>query len=173
LRHFGIGKNRLLRFSSCGGEGEVANMINPFKEMNWKPGEDDILAYGRSMLIGFSVIAALFLVVGLFSQPFDEVVATPMVIFLIGFFIYVLSHLGSDVCKPVYFVWHFLAACLGIVVANLMLFLFFYLFFSPIAILARWTTGRDPLKLRKDPEAKTFWIDAKPLRPLKSYFKLY
>lgn len=148
-------------------------MINPFKEMNWRPNEDDILAYGRSMLIGFSVIAALFFIVGLCRQPFDEAVPTPMVIFLVGFFIYVLSHLGAGVCKPVYYVWHFLAACVGIVIGNLMLFLFFLLFFSPIAILARWTTGRDPLKLRKDPEAKTFWIDAKPRGSLKSYFKLY
>ncbi|NOY75755.1 MAG: hypothetical protein GXP32_08185 [Kiritimatiellaeota bacterium] len=148
-------------------------MINPFKEINWKPDEAAISAYGRTMLMGFAIIAGLLFLVGIFRNPFDEAVATPLVVFLAGFFIYALSRLGADVCKPVYLVWHFLAACLGIVVANLMLFLFFYLVFAPFALLARWTTGRDPLALKKDPERKTYWIDAKPQRDLKSYFKLY
>jgi uncharacterized membrane protein len=148
-------------------------MINPFKEINWRPDDDALVAYGRSMLIGFSIIAALVFVFGLFRNPFDQAIATPMVVFLIGFFIYALSRLGSEVCKPVYLVWHFLAACVGIVVANLVLLLFFHLVFTPIAIIARWTTGRDPLCLRKDPEKKTFWVDAKPPKSLKSYFKLY
>ena len=148
-------------------------MINPFREINWHPEEAEITTYGSSMLIGFSIVATLIFLVGVFRLPLDQAIATPLVVFLVGFFIYALSRLSFEVCRPVYLVWHFLAACVGIVVANLALFLFFHLVFSPFAVLARWSTGRDPLILRKDPERKSFWITSKPRRNLKSYFKLY
>lgn len=148
-------------------------MINPFHEIDWSPDEAAIAAYGRSMLIGFSVVAAVFFIIGTFRSSLEQAVATPLVIFLAGFFIYAVSRLGVDLCKPIYLVWHFLAACVGIVVANLALFLFFHLIFSPTAVLARWSTGRDPLALRKDPEKKTFWIESPPKKSLKSYFRLY
>jgi len=148
-------------------------MINPFLETNWRPGGKDIRNFGRSMLIGFSAVSTVFLVVNLFRVPFDEAVAVPASIFLAGVFFFLVSKLGVAVAKPFYLLWHFLAACIGIVMANLLLMTFYYLFFSVFAVLFRVSTGRDPLRLKKDPNRRSWWFERRGERDLKSYFKQY
>jgi len=148
-------------------------MINPFAETNWNPGAKEIKAFGRSMMIGCSAISLVFLAINLLTRPFDEAVAVPASIFLAGILFLLISKMGVAVAKPFYLLWHFLAACLGIVVANTLLILFYYFAFSLFAVIFRTTTGRDPLRLRKDPNRRSWWFDRPPKRPLKSYFKQY
>ena len=148
-------------------------MINPFKEINWNPGDEEIRTFGRSMLVGFLVIALIVLVASIATKPFDEALAAPIAVSLTGFFLHVLSRLGVTICKPFYLVWHFLAASIGIVVANLLLLFYYYLLLSPFAVLFRITTGRDPLKLKRDVNRRSEWEKVERRRGLKSYFKLY
>ena len=148
-------------------------MINPFAETNWRPGKKEIREFGRSMLIGFSVVALVFLTVNLLSGPFDEAVAVPASIFLVGVLFFLISKTGLAAASPFYILWHFLAACIGVIVANTLLILFYYLAFSVFAVLFRATTGRDPLNLKKDPNRRTWWAERPPAPAPKTYFKQY
>jgi len=148
-------------------------MINPYAEINWKPERKDILSFGRSMLIGFAVISTLFLIVNLCRVPFNQAFKVPAVLFSVGAILYLISHLGVTAAKPFYLLWFFLAATIGIIISNLLLALFFYLFFSVFAVIFRSVTGRDPLALKKDPEKKSWWISISGEKSLKRYFKQY
>ena len=148
-------------------------MINPFKEINWHPERSDILSFGRSMLIGFTAIALFFLAVNLFKSPLSQVATFPVSLFFAGVCLYLISNIGTPIAKLFYFVWYGAAATIGIVVANLLLALFYYLFFSIFAVLFRNATGRDPLALKKNPNRKSWWIATEEDRELKRYFKQY
>lgn len=54
-------------------------------------------------------------------------------------------------------VWTKLGILLGKVVNPIVTGLLFYLVFTPVAIILR-TIGKDALRLKSDPEAKTYWI---------------
>jgi hypothetical protein len=148
-------------------------MINPFTEINWHPEEKDILSFGKSMLIGFTAIASLFLIINIFRAPLGDALPFPVSIFIVGIILYFISRLGITVAKPFYLACFFLSALIGIVIANLLLSLFYYVFFSIFAILFRSLSGRDPLTLKKDSNKKSWWIKVEDNKSLKSYFKQY
>lgn len=58
--------------------------------------------------------------------------------------------------KLVYRGWMIFAKALGFVNTRILLTLFFYLVITPIGLLLR-LFGKNPLNLRLDPEAKTYW----------------
>ena len=148
-------------------------MINPFAEINWNPEEKDILSFGRAMLIGFSAIAVIFLIVNLFRLPLSQGLTVPIAIFFIGALLYIISNIGVGAAKPFYFIWFFLAATIGIVVSNILLMAFYYLFFSVFAFLFRSISGRDPLTLKKNSNKKSWWVEIQGEKTLKSYFKQF
>ena len=146
-------------------------MINPFQEINWNPGQAEIRTFGRSMLIGFTVISIVFLAVNYFNNTGSYTV--PAVIFFTGIILYIISYLGRAVALPFYIVWHLIGASIGIIVANLLLGIFYYLFFSVFAVLFRVLSGRDPLMLKKDLNRKSWWLKVDREKELKSYFRQY
>ena len=148
-------------------------MINPYAEINWKPERKDILTFGKSMLIGFTVISLIFLIVNLFRFPFDQAVTLPICLFFVGGALFIIANIGGIAAKVFYFIWFALAATIGIIISNLLLAIFFYLFFSVFAVIFRSVTGRDPLALKKDSEKKSWWINISGEKSLKRYFKQY
>jgi len=60
--------------------------------------------------------------------------------------------------------WFQLGTLLGRITTPIVMALLFYVVFTPIAILLRMT-GRDLLRLRRDPAAKTYWIPRDPPGP--------
>jgi len=148
-------------------------MINPFTEINWHPEEKDILSFGRSMLVGFLSIATILLVVNLFMGSLREALPIPISIFISGITLYLISRLGVTVATPFYLIWFFLSALIGIIVANLLLALFYYIFFSLFAVIFRSISGRDPLTLNKDSNKKSWWVKVPNNKSLKRYFNQY
>ncbi len=148
-------------------------MINPFDDINWHPDNAELRSFGRTMLLAFSALSAFLLAVNLFRFPLNESLTIPSAFFLVGVFFCLVSMLGVPVALPFYWGWNFFAGIIGLVLGNLMLLLFFYVFFSGFAVLFRVGTGRDPLALTKDPNARTWWRERVAKRNLKSYFKQY
>lgn len=72
--------------------------------------------------------------------------------------------------RILYPVWHFLAACTGIVMANLIFMVMFFGLFTPIGLFMRFF-GRDPLNLKWKRSAASHWIDAPPAPPASQYFR--
>jgi len=58
--------------------------------------------------------------------------------------------------KPVFVGWTVAVFPLGWVVSHLVLAVLFFGVFTPVALLFRWT-GRDVLRLKRDPAARTYW----------------
>ena len=148
-------------------------MINPFAEINWNPEKKDIQSFGKSMLIGFPAIAVIFLVINLFRMPFEEAIQFPIYLACAGGVLFIIAYIGGPPAKVFYFIWFALAATIGVVIANLLLALFYYLFFSVFAVIFRTLSGRDPLTVKKDPSKKSWWVKISGEKSLKSYFKQY
>ncbi|MDB6119139.1 MAG: hypothetical protein JWO08_2920 [Verrucomicrobiaceae bacterium] len=147
-------------------------MINPFKEINWQPNAAELRKFAWSLIIGFPCIAIVFLLV-----KWAKTQAMPE---LHGFLL--LGGIGAGVglvcmavpliARPLYYVWYALAACIGIVMANLLFAVMFFGLFAPIGLFMR-LIGRDPLKLKWKKSQASHWQDAEPTPPAKQYFSQY
>jgi hypothetical protein len=60
--------------------------------------------------------------------------------------------------------WTKLGVLLGKVVSPIALGILFYGFLTPVAVMMR-RTGKDPLRLKLDPAADSYWIPRKPPGP--------
>jgi hypothetical protein len=77
------------------------------------------------------------------------------------------------VLKPIYVGWMSFAFSLGWVNTRLILGIVFYLIFTPAGLVMR-LLGKDPLVLRFDSEATTYWVKRKPQGQSKNrYEKLF
>ena len=148
-------------------------MINPFHEINWKPGEKEIGKFGTSMLIGFPLIALLFFVINICRLPLAGAWQLPAILAGTGVFLCLLAKTLPAAAKPVYLVWFFAAACIGALVSNILLIIFYYAVFSPFALGIRILTGRDPLRLKKPERLLSYWTERNTKRSVKSYLQQY
>lgn len=147
-------------------------MINPFKEINWKPQQADLKKFAWSLIIGFPCIAIVFYLAKWFHT---QSLPAPQFFLLlggIGALLGVVCMVVPIIARPLYFVWYGLAACIGLVMANLIFTLMFYLIFLPMGIVMR-LLGRDPLNLRWKREVKSHWQDAPSQPSAESYFSQY
>ena len=60
--------------------------------------------------------------------------------------------------------WVKLGVLLGKVISPIVLSILFYCVLTPVGTLMR-LTGKDPLRLRRDPNAKSYWIPREPPGP--------
>lgn len=150
------------------------NMINPFSEINWKPGKTELRKFGKTVLIGLLIIAALFLLMNLFKfrQPLPKATFSPLILIGAGLTIFLLSYFARPLAMPIYYIWFIAGASIGIVVSNVLLAAFYYLIFTPIALLLK-SRGRDILKIRKNPLQESYWIRIESRKDQRRYFKQY
>lgn len=76
----------------------------------------------------------------------------------------VLALLWSAALRPLNRLWLKLGLLLYRVISPLALGLLFYLTVSPVGLLMR-IFGKDPLRLRRDPAAASYWIRREPPGP--------
>ena len=147
-------------------------MINPFKEINWKPDGDDLRKFAVSLMIGFPIIATvLFLIKWISGDGLPE----PRFFLLLGGIgagTGVVCFLIRPLARLLYPVWYGLAACIGIVIANLLFTLLYYVLFTPLGVFMR-LRGRDALHLKFKRGTPTYWKDAPPAPEASKYFRQY
>jgi len=133
-------------------------MLNPFKEVNWDPGVPEKRKFALSLIIGFPVIALVFSALAWFTKHTWK----PFFLWLgiIGFLVGAILWLVPRIARPFYMVWYFLACCMGIVMGNLMLSIFFFLVLTPLGLLLR-AAGRKPMTKEFDRKCTTYWKDVK------------
>jgi hypothetical protein len=71
-----------------------------------------------------------------------------------------------------YIGWMYLAFPIGWTVSHVLLAVTYYLVLTPIGLIMR-AVGRDPMRRRLDPEAKSYWIEHRPDRDPSRYFRQY
>lgn len=84
-----------------------------------------------------------------------------------GLILFLLGALAPTILKRPYLAWMFLALVLGFIVSHLILGVFFFCVITPVGWVAR-LVGKDFLRLRRDPQATSYWItreDSGPKNP--------
>lgn len=143
-------------------------MVNPFKEVNWKPTAQDLRKFGVTLIIGFPIVAVLMLVLRrMFSGAWHWEAA--LSIAAIGVGAGVLFWLIPAIARPFYFVWFFVACCIGIVVSNVLLGLFFFTIVTGTGILMR-VLGKLSFRKYPDKSLPTYWLDAERITDPKRYY---
>ena len=80
------------------------------------------------------------------------------VLWAVGAVLVVLYYPVPGLPRPLYQGWMFAVFPLGWTVSHVILGVLYYLVITPGGLVMR-LFGRDPMRLRLDPEAKTYWIE--------------
>jgi hypothetical protein len=99
-------------------------------------------------------VGGVFLLLGTLSRYRGHELP-PLVLWTVGAGLVVPGAIAPRFLVPVERAWMRFAAALGHVNGRIILGVFYYLFFSPLALLRRLV--RDPLDRRLEPEATTHW----------------
>lgn len=122
----------------------------------------------RKFGITFSILA-----IGLAAYCFYK--ENPLwMVFLGGSLFFILTGMWSyPILRPIYVGWMTFAFAFGWVNTRLILGIVFYLIFTPAGLVMK-LLGKDPLVLRFDREATTYWVKRKPQDQSKNrYEKLF
>jgi hypothetical protein len=147
-------------------------MINPFKEINWKPDRAELRKFGWSLMTGFPIIALIFFTA---TSIMTQALPSPNFFLLlggIGAAVGLVSLLVPALAKPFYTVWYGFAGCIGIVMTNLLFMLIFYGLFTSFGLFMR-LIRRDALGLKRKGDVTSYWKDAPPEKPAIHYFRQY
>jgi hypothetical protein len=125
--------------------------------------------FGRVMLVVISFIIPLFLI---WRNDWSLTTASS-VFFGAGLAIFMLSLVKPDALRGIYRYWMALAVVLGLFMTKVIISLVFYLLMTPIGLMRRAWVG-DPLKIRFDKKAESYWIEKEVRKPApESYEKQY
>jgi hypothetical protein len=145
-------------------------MLNPFTEVNWNPGLAEKRKFAMSLIIGFPAVAVVFLLIGWLVKhqwkPFF------MWLGVVGLAVGILLWLLPAIAKPFYRVWYFAGCCVGIVMGNLLLSVFYYLVLTPLGLLLR-AAGHRPVTKGFDKSRPTYWRDARKELDASRYFRQF
>ena len=146
-------------------------MINPFEHVNWRPDTRELRTFAKSLLIGFPVIALIYLVASRVTGGAWSF-GVPLKIGGFGAGAGLVFMLLPVIAKPFYLVWYALSCTIGLIVSNVLLSTFYYTIFTGIALLRR-AFSRGPIRMSFDKSAKSYWIDAGPQPDSRRYFSQY
>ena len=149
-------------------------MINPFSEIDWNPDRTEVKSFGKKLLVSGLIVVPVAL--GTYFA-FDNEKLRHSALFLSRLFgacslLGFASFLAPGLGRQIYRGWHFLAASIGFVLTNVLLSLFFFGFFTPLALIMRYVVRRDVLVLKR-PEASSTWVVHRPPSRVSRYFRQY
>jgi hypothetical protein len=146
-------------------------MVNPFADVNWKPDLAGKRKFAVSLIFGFPCIALLmFLVRGLAGGHWRPggLVWLAVAGSAAGMILWALPMIA----RPFYVVWYFIGCCMGFVMGNLLLSVFFYLVVTPIGWLMR-IAGKISLARGFDKSKPTYWQEGEKVVDLRDYYRQF
>ena len=148
-------------------------MINPFAEVQWNPDSAERRKFAKSLIVGFPVLAVVFLSIGWMAKgSWDANLRFSLWLGCSGAAAGSIFWIVPQVARPFYTAWYFLACCIGIVVGNVLLAGFYYLIFSPMAMIRRGM-GKRAFRKSFDKAAASYWNDVKPVSDPGRYFRQF
>src|SRR5437773_1340281 len=110
--------------------------MNPFREVNWRPGRTERRRFALSLVVGFPCIAILLIVAhrwhaGAWSFGFPAAVGAA------GAAMGTVLWIFPRIALPFYVAWYAVACAIGFVVSNVVLALVYVLMFAPLGWLLR------------------------------------
>jgi hypothetical protein len=165
----------MLKFSQLFGLNYPAfsTMVNPFAEVNWKPDLAERRKFAKSLVIGFPCLALILLLGGWIGKgKWDANLGLAIWLGGGGILAGAVFWAVPQMARPFYMVWYFLACCLGIVIGNLVLALFYYLILTPFGLIKR-VIGKPALTKGFDKNATTYWKEAHTAEDPARYYKQF
>jgi hypothetical protein len=146
-------------------------MINPFLEVNWRPGSLEKRKFAQSLVVGFPTMAVALLLVNKIVTGTWRVEPS-LGIGAGGAGLGLLLLLFPAITRPFYVAWYFVACCMGLVISNVLFVGFYLLVVTPIGLLLRGL-GRPPLRKAPDKQAATYWQPAEQISDPKRYYRQF
>ena len=145
-------------------------MINPFLDVDWNPDTPAKRRFAKSLIIGFPVLAVVFLLLGwwrtgMLSTKFLPVAGLGVTVGVVLWFV-------PQIARPFYLAWYFSACCIGIVLSNVLFALFFYLVFTPTGLLLR-IFRRNTMNRPLDRHTPTYWDAVENVVDPERYFRQF
>ena len=143
-------------------------------QINFDPDDRTLRQFGWIALVGFGFVAAIaWTEVLIFS--FGLGAAKPWVAGIFAGLAGVSALFGlvyPRANKPIFVGISLLTFPIGFVLSYVIMGTLFFGLIAPVATFFK-LTGRDPLRRRYDPDAPSYWTDARPARANSSYFKQF
>lgn len=143
-------------------------------EINFNPDTKTLRQFGVIAFVGFGVLAALAYYERLiFSFGLGEA-RVPVVTTLaaLGSIALLFSLFAPRANRILYVGLTLIAFPIGFVLSYVIMGTLYFLIIGPIAILMR-LFGKDPMHRGYDPNAPSYWSEARPARDKESYFHQY
>ena len=145
-------------------------MINPFRDVNWRPDAAALRTFAAGIALGVPLLALAFgAIAWLRSQPWPAwTLWTSGTAFALGAALWLLPRIA----RPFYLAWYALGCALGFIVGNTVATAVYFLIVTPVALLLR-LAGRDPLERRIEPGRASYWRDAEKSDDAERCFRQY
>lgn len=135
-------------------------------DINWKPDRNELRKFGEASLAMLTVIALVLFWLERMSA------VTSLYLCAAGLGIFILSRISTYLVKPFYLLLYMVALPIGLVLGHLLMAVFYFIILTPVGLIFR-LIGRDPLKRKLDPIAKTCWMPHRPYDSVKRYFNQF
>ena len=147
----------------------------PMMEINWAPSRRHLRVFGAGAVVVFALLGAwLFCAHRIFGVdvpvPTAEAVACGLwaLAALAGF----LAAAAPAGLRPLYVAMSAVSLPIGWLVSHAVLAIVYYGILTPIGLVMR-LAGRDPLRRKFDPQARSYWVDRPAARDVKRYFRQF
>ena len=142
--------------------------------LNLRPERRELRQFGLIALIAFGLLGGLIdWRGGLPAISFGESASTvAYVLWGIGAVSALFSLIAPAANRPLYVGLMVISFPIGLVVSHVVLGAFFYGILTPVGLVFL-LIGRDSLKRRFEPDAKTYWVDHNPPDTMKRYFRQF
>jgi hypothetical protein len=134
--------------------------------MDWHPDHRTCRRFGVISLVMCVLLAALL------GWWRDLPPGWAIVIAAFGTVVFVLSLIGDAFVRPVYVGLTLVTLPIGWVLSYVVLGVVYFLVLTPIGLVSR-LFGYDPLRLRRDPDAESYWTPHEPPGDVKRYFNQF
>ena len=143
-------------------------------EINFNPDTKTLRQFGVIAFVGFGLLAALAYYEKLiFSFGLGEArMPVVMTFTALGTIAALFSLVAPRANRLLYVGLTLLAFPIGFVLSYVIMGTLFFLIIGPIAVLFR-LFGQDPMRRDYDPNASSYWLEARPPRDKESYFHQY
>jgi hypothetical protein len=146
-------------------------MMNPFKEVNWKPDVAERRKFARSLVIGFPCIAIL-LIMASWLKTGHWKIEPALMIGGAGLAVGLVLLALPGIAWPFYVIWYGLACMMGLVVGNILLAVMFYILITGVGLAMR-IAGKGSIGKTLDKRANTYWKDAKAVTDPQRYYRQF
>jgi Saxitoxin biosynthesis operon protein SxtJ len=144
-------------------------------QVNWRPDRNELRKFGFISLAAFGALGVwIFFRQSIFGIELSREGAQMGAYLCWGLAVGSLaaSLTVPEALRPLYVILTAISLPIGFVVSHVLMAVIFYGLLTPIAVFFR-ITGRDALKRRLEPSAKTYWQPRQAVHDKARYFKQF